>query len=595
MMDAYTDPAVRRLVVMSSAQVGKTDCCVSNPIGYHMEHDPAQILVVFPTLELAEAYSKERLAPMLRDTPALRGKVREARSRDSGNTLLSKSYTGGHLAIAGANSPSSLASRNRRVVICDEVNKFEASAGTEGDPVDLAVKRTLTYWNAKVVLTSTPGVKKRCRITVAYAESDQRKFWVPCHACGECQVLTWQHVRFEEGETVESEDGQKRRTVRDAWIECQHCGARWNDVQRNRAVRQGHWRASAPFNGTAGFHIWQAYSPWATLTGIAEEWLNAQGHPDRLKVFVNATLGEPWEEKGDAPDWRRLFDRRESYQLGTVPAGALVLTAGVDVQADRVEVQVVGWGRRRRAWLVDYTIIEGDTSRDEVWRKLTAVLGNVYERDGGGELTIRKMCVDSGFAAQKVYEWARQHLYGPVSVVKGGPDSQTALVSTPSPAEVTVHGRRLQTGVKVYLLNVGEFKKELYGRLSLPLPNTEKGEDYADGFFHICALPDTEEYCKQLTAEQLVTRTVHGYQKRVWEKLGRNEAIDTWDYAAAGRVMLGIDRWSEARWQFEEQQLGVPLRGEVTPEKQQPTQSHQQQPTSSQAVVSSGWMRGFLG
>jgi phage terminase large subunit GpA-like protein len=532
----------------ASAQVGKT-LILTLLVGYFIDQDPANILWVMPTLDAAEAYSKEKLTPFLRETPCLAAKTLDPRSRDSGNTLLTKQFIGGaHLAIAGANSPTSLASRHRRILICDEVDKYEASAGTEGDPINLAKKRTRTYWNRKHFYASTPNLASTSRVDDLYEGSDQRKFFVPCLHCNESQVLKWQNVHYIEGEKRIDKNGQARRVATKAWIQCEHCAKPWTEAKRLRAIQNGTWVATAPFHGRAGFHIWAAYSPYVDLTELASEWLEAQGKPEQLKDFVNGTLGETYREKGEAPEWKRIFDRRENYRLGSVPVGAHLLTAGVDVQSDRLEVAVIGWGRNRRAWLVDYQVIEGDTARVEVWSKLDSVLGTVYEGPGG-ERTIRKLAIDSGFGAQYVYDWARRHRFGPVAVVKGGSDGTAAPVSAPSAVELTVGGQRLNVGLKVHIVNTGYFKSELYGRLRLELPNVEKGEDYPDGFFHICVTDDTEEYCKQLTAEHIVTRTHRGYTKREWEKIRpRNEALDTWVYARAAVEMLGYSRWTESNW-----------------------------------------------
>ncbi len=227
----------------------------------------------------------------------------------------------------------------------------------------------------------------------------------------------------------------------------------------------------------------------------------------------------------------------------------MILTAGADVQPDRIEIQVIGWGRRHQCWLIDYIVLDGDTSRPEIWGDLTKILAIVYRTDAGADFTIRKFAIDSNYATTQVYEWARNHRFGIVAVVRGGPESQTAIVGAPSAAEITTGGKRLDTGVKVYTLNVSRLKEDLYGRLSLPLPNLEKNEEYPDKFFHFCAASDTEEYCQQLTAEQQVIRKVKGYSRREWEKVRpRNEALDTWDYSAAAAIMLGINRLTAAQW-----------------------------------------------
>ena len=311
---------------------------------------------------------------------------------------------------------------------------------------------------------------------------------------------------------------------------------------------------------------------------IGNEWLGALGNPTALQSVKNETLGLPWTETGDAPEWRKLFDRREAdRRLSEVPDYVLILTAGLDVQQDRLEIAVYGWGRRKRHALIDYVVLHGDTARAEVWQDLTKVLGTLYRHPSGVDMPIRRLAIDSGYQAQRVYEWARLHRFGPVTVIKGGPATQTATISQPSPVEITVGGRKLDAGVKVVSLNVAHFKAELYGILRLDAPNVERGEEYPDGWLSIPELPDTQEYCQQLTAEQLVTRTVKGYARRDWEKTRpRNEALDTWVYARAAAQMLGLDRFSEAIWQQWEASLRVaavpasaPVVAQVAPAVQQ--------------------------
>jgi phage terminase large subunit GpA-like protein len=575
-MDAFTDPKVKRVLVMSSAQVAKTTI-IENVLGYFIHYDPSPIMIIQPTIEMAETFSKDRLAPMIRDTPALRDRVAEAGSKSSGNTILHKKFPGGHLTVAGANSAVSLASRPIRILLGDEAAKWQPNS--EGSAFKQASKRTTAFWNAKEGYFSTP-TSTETEFQKLWQESDQSIFEVPCPGCGMLLVFVFDALdsslpvapetvpnravlRWIEGAPMKNdEDGRTIRRAEQAWFECLGCGHHISDVERHRAVRALVPRATAPFYGTAGFWLWEGYSPFSSALKIANDWLGALGNSTELQAVKNLTLGLPWRQQGSQQDWKRLFDRHDkSYSLGTVPDGALILTAGVDIQPDRIEIQVVGWGRHRRCWLIDYIVLDGDISRPEVWSDLTKILAIVYHNSRGADFTIRKMAVDSGFESNRVYEWARVHRFGNVAIVRGGPDSQLALVGTPSAAEITSRGQRMDTGVKVHTINVGEFKKELYGRLSLPLPNLEKGEEYEDGFFHFCALGDTEEYCRQLTAEQLVTRNFKGGQRREWEKIRpRNEALDTWDYAAAARVMLGIDRYQEQHWaQLEELAKGQPI------------------------------------
>lgn len=331
-MDAFTDPLVEEVVVMSSAQVGKTEI-LNNVVAFFIDQDPSPMLIVQPTLEMGEAWSKDRLAPMIRDTPCLRGQIQNPRARDSGNTLLHKTFPGGHLTIAGSNSPASLASRPIRVVLQDEVDRYPASAGAEGDPCSLADKRTANFWNRKKGKFSTPTVRGVSRIELAYEGSDKRRYSMPCPLCGEFQFLSWSQVKWDD------------EAIDEASYECLFCRKRWSDAQRWRAVRFGRWKATAPFSGVAGFHLSAVYSPWTRLSDLAKQWTEAQRSPELLKTFINTALGETWEEKSEkAPDAHVLMERCEDFG-SEVPDGVAIITAGVDVQADRIVVEVIGWGR----------------------------------------------------------------------------------------------------------------------------------------------------------------------------------------------------------------------------------------------------------
>jgi phage terminase large subunit GpA-like protein len=571
-MDAFSDPKVKRVVGVFSAQVAKTTV-IENVIGYHVQHDPSPIMVVQPTLEIAEAFSKDRLAPMARDTPALRAKFAAAGSKTSGDTLLHKKFPGGHITLAGANSYNSLASRPIRIVLGDEAAKWKANE--KGSPFRQVAARVRAFWNSKQGYFSTPtDAHPDNEFHQLWEQSDKRIFLVPCHRCTERFVYTFDEnpaslptdailpraiLRWTEGIPTRKEDGRTIRRCSEAWFECSSCGGRIDDGERKRSILSGEWQATQEFYGTAGFWGWQAMSPFSAAKDIANEWLGALGSTTALQSVKNETLGLPWSDTGEAPEWKRLFDRRDlSYTLGSVPDGAILLTAGVDVQPDRIEVQIIGWGRRRRGWLVDYLVLGGDTARQEVWRELTTILGTVYPHPCGVDLTIRKLAIDSGYNTQQVYEWARHHSFGRVAVIKGGPDSQTAPVTAPSPVEISVGGKRLASGLKMQMVNGAHFKSELYSVLKLDLPNLEKSEQYPDGWFAFPALGDTEEYCRQLTAEQVVTRTVKGYLRREWEKMRpRNEALDTWVYARAAAFMMGVDRYSEHHWLNIEKQLGI--------------------------------------
>lgn len=283
-MDAIGDPAIEQVVVMSSAQVGKTEI-LSNTIGYYVDFDPSPIMLVQPDEAMAETFSKDRLASMFRDSPSLRNKVASPRTRDSGNTILHKRFPGGHITMVGANAPSGLASRPIRVVLLDEVDRYPMSAGTEGDPVNLAIARTKNFWNRRIVMVSTPTVKGFSRIEKAFEQSDQRHFFVPCPHCGHEHILRWANVKWKDDPAL-------------ALLVCPSCEKNFTTAQKNNAVKKGHWKATAPFNRIAGFHLNELYSPWRTLAEIVDDFLRAKDDPCTLQVWMNTSLGEAWEDQG---------------------------------------------------------------------------------------------------------------------------------------------------------------------------------------------------------------------------------------------------------------------------------------------------------
>jgi phage terminase large subunit GpA-like protein len=553
-MEAISDSLVETVVIMSSAQVGKTEI-LGNTVGFHIDQDPAPIMVVMPTERDAETWSKDRFSPMARDTPCLKGRITDPKSRDGSNKILHKKFPGGHLTIVGANAPSGLASRPIRILLCDEVDRYPASAGAEGDPVNLARKRTVTFWNRKIVLVSTPTIKGSSRIEAAFEESDRRRFWVPCPDCNEHQLLVWPQVRWDKNAI----GAHSPETAR---YECINCNSSWNDVKRWAAIRRGEWRAEVPFVGTAGFHLNEIYSSWVKLAEMVRTFISAKDHGDEaMKTFVNTSLGETWTETGEAPDWQRLYDRRESWPNGTVQSGGLFLTAGADVQKDRIEVDVWAWGRGLESWLVDHIVIDGGPGQAESWTELDKILGRSWPHQNGAILKLARLAIDSGYEAPAVYAWARKSGAGQVSPVKGVEGfNRSAPVSGPTFVDATEGGKKVRRGARLWTVAVSTFKSETYRFLRLDRPTDEElasGLRYPAGTLHLPMWADAE-WCKQLVAEQLVTvKTKRGFTRLEWQKIReRNEALDCRVYARAAAWILGADRWPEAKWKDLETQLG---------------------------------------
>lgn len=544
-LDAAADPACETAVYMFSSQSAKTEI-ILNALGYFCHQDPAPILAVEPRVEDCKALSKDRISPMLRDSPVLRGLVRDARTRDSGNTVLHKQFPGGHMTLAGANSAAGLSMRPIRVVLLDEVSRYPASAGTEGDPVSLAIKRTTTFWNRKVIMASSPAIEGSCRITAAYEETDQRKFHVPCPHCDEPQVLDWSRVEWEKDETATP----RRHRPHTARYHCEHCGAGWTDADRWGALPKGKWIADYPertAEGRWGFWISQLYSPWKKLGELAVEYLDSRGNAEREKAFQNTVLGLPYRQKGEAPEWQRLYDRREDWPASRLPDGVLFLTAFCDVQKDRLEVRVWGWGRGQRSWLIETRIIVGDTSRPECWKQLDELVGETWQHESGAYLKLARFGIDSGYATQEVYAWARRHSSSLVMVTKGDARG-SAVVGVARNEQVTIQGRRSKAGVKVWPFNPDPLKRQFYGWLRLEKP--VDGQEYPPGYVYLSKRVGDDEI-KQMTAEQEVTvRAKGGFPKREWQLIPgrRNEALDCRVGAQAVAIAFGLDRFTEAKW-----------------------------------------------
>lgn len=317
--------------------------------------------------------------------------------------------------------------------------------------------RTRTFPRRKVFRVSTPTLLATSRINRGYEESSKEHYELPCPHCGAYQWLKFSQLEWPKGAPAL------------AMYKCEKCAQLINEHHKTQMLKAGIWIAERPElrDKHRGFHLSSLYSPigWFTWADAAEMFERAKQDPLLLKVFVNTVLGETWEERGESPEWQRLYDRREEYALGTVPLGGLLLTSGVDVQPDRIEVHTLAWGRNKESWLVDYTILRGDVSRDEVWSELTAFLGTTFPHALGSDMRIRKLAIDSGAATQRVYGWARKHQQGVVAVIKGGPDSSPLVVGRANPVDVTVGGQTLKGGITVSLIAVGQLKGELYGYL----------------------------------------------------------------------------------------------------------------------------------
>lgn len=554
-LDALIDPAVEWVSVIKSARIGWTEM-VKAATAYFMKEDPCPILGVLPTVEIAEIFSREMLAPMLREVPVLADLVQGSAVKTSGRTLLHKTYPGGVISLVGANSAAGFSMLSRRLLWLDEVDRMPPSAGDEGDPVALAVTRTKTFWNRKILAGSTPTIAGVSRIEQLFEAGDQRHRYWPCPHCGYMDFLVPSERGHARGHILRWPTGRPDA----ACFECRGNGCVIEEIHKRDMDQAGEWRADAPWDGDAShihksFRIWSAYStsPNAGWGEIASEFVKANKEgADKLRVVINTTFGETWQERGEAPPWEDLYQRREQYHIGTVPAGAIVLTAGVDVQKDRLVPEVVGWAPNRENWSIWAEEIHGDTALlagpDSPWVKLDELLAREFLGAEGRIFKISRMAVDGGWQTadgntQVVYAWGRQHSRSLVMVTKGV-GGQRALVEAATPVDVTILGRRIQHGYRVWPIGVDVAKSELYGSLRLVHAEGDPPPGYCHFPMH------GAEYFKQLTAEHLMTHVNPKTRVKTlkWERLPNreNHALDARVLARVAVAVLGIDRMAAA-------------------------------------------------
>ena len=559
-MNAITDPNVEQVTVMKSARVGYSKI-LNHIIAYHIHQDPCSIMVVQPTIQDATGYSKEEVAPMIRDTKCLQGLVSDAKSKDSTNTLLQKQYPGGTLSLVGANSATGFRRVSRRIVLFDETDGYPASAGTEGDQIKLGIKRTEYFWNRKIVAGSTPTIKDFSRIEKLFNQTNQQRYYVPCPKCKEYQYLKWPNLIA----TVRENDPDT------AAYECEHCKYHIPHSKKRWMVERGEWRATYPGNGKhVGFHIWSAYSysPNASWSNLVEEFLECKQDPEQLKTWINTTLGETWEDEyASKVGAESLMERAAAakYEKGVPPKEALVLCMGCDVQDDRLSMSVWGIGRNEEMFLVDRKVIYGSPARADLWKQMDEVLMSTYKTKDGYELKIESSAIDTGgHFTQEVYQYVRERSQLGLIGIKGASQKGKPPLGKPTAQDITFSGKALKRGVKLFPVGVDVIKTTLHNKLR----DAEIGEGYIHFFPTI-----TQDYFEELTAERQVLRYRNGYQERIWVKKSsaRNEALDeaVYAWAAFQRFQQRYDRrtmWDqlEKRRNPEKPKQEVPLRSKGT-------------------------------
>jgi phage terminase large subunit GpA-like protein len=507
--ESFTAQDVQTTVLMWASRLGKTEL-LNNLEGHTIDVNPRGVLVVYPTLDSAKKWSKEFFTPMIRATPKLRDKIKDSRSRDANNTILSKQFPGGKISAIGSNSPSGFRQIQAPVVICDEIDAMEN--GTEGDPIALAFRRADNYRDSVQVLSSTPTVKGASRIEKWYEVSDKQQWFCPCPACGERQVWQWSQVEWPEG----------RPDL--ARIKCDRCSVRLNDEQRRESIRQGEWRATAKFQGIRGYWLNGLNTLFPAKKGFANrlhqmvvEAVKAREDGEAaMQAWTNTFLAETYEPPSDKVETASVMQRAEPYggddTIPILPRYVLALTAAVDVQSDRLEVEVCGWGLKDECWGVEFRRLPGDPTRDEVWERLDELLATEYRHECGGVLRISRAAIDTGFKIDRVCAYVRTRQ--PRVFALKGSSERGAL-------PLQIMPKINKQGVRLYMVGTDANKDAIYSRLQLKEPGPRYFH-WPTGFGYDAA------YYEQLTAEQRRTVLHNGFPRSEWFLPAgkRNEALD---------------------------------------------------------------------
>lgn len=518
-LECITNIETKKITMMCSAQIGKTEMLL-NVLGRYMHLDPCPILFVQPTVDDAKSFSKERVAPMIRDTKILRELVKKTNRFEEG-TVQEKSYPGGYVRFVGANSASGLASRPIRITLLDEVDRFPLSAGKEGDPVKLAERRTNNYFNSKNLRVSTPTDDATSKIQLLYLASSQEEWSLPCPHCGEYQALDFEQMRYKDLEEPE--------------LECKFChnSAQEKEWKKERQLN-GKWIAKFPTEKeNRGFHLNALASPWLTWKEIVKEYLEVKDDDFQYRTFMNTVLGKTFSVNLEAAmDYEGLYESREEYGA-ELHDDIVILTAGVDVQDNRLEIEVVGWGYGYESYGIVYRDFPGDPGKEDVWLQLDEFLRKKFFFKNKKYLTIAACLIDSGgHHTGSVYKYVYKKEKRGIYAIKGQGSWGTNMLN----------GFRKTTkkgvpSINLLSLGVNALKDLTYSRLSI-LQGSGK-----------CHFPKSStqgyglDYFKGLTAEVKVKKSTPKGMKIAWEILDgrRNEPLDLRNYATAGIELIPID------------------------------------------------------
>ena len=526
---------------IKASQQGFTEFML-NVLATFMDIAPCPAMYIMPTINMAKSFSKSRVTPMIDACPNLNSKIKPARERDANNTVLEKSYPGGLSIFTGSNSAAELSSRPIRVLFGDELDRYPTDVDGEGSPWELAKKRTLTFSNRKIVGISTPTIKGISFIERLVEDTDQQKYFVQLPCCeGEKQSLEFEQLRYEAGDYISTK------------YECIHCAALIDERYKAKFLPElgyggtAEWIATVPEKSSKtkiGFVINGLYSPlgWLSWAQITEEYERVKDNVVLLRTFWNTVLGRSFAEKTDTPPWENLYNRRELYNIGTCPDDVLFITMGVDVQRDRLEMEVVGWCEGKESYSIEYLVISGDTAGIDVWNQLSFQIDKVYYKLDQTPVPIRMTAIDTGYNTTHVYTFCRRFDPGRVIPIKGQAAQQT-VIRTPSTVDVKTRSGKKTGTIKLWHFGVSVIKSEIYGWM-----RQEKIEGPTPpGYMHFPQY--NVEYFKGLTAEALVLKVVKGYNTYVWQNVyGRNEPLDCRAYARGAAAVIGMDRLTPQAW-----------------------------------------------
>lgn len=502
---------------MKGAQLGLTELAI-NTIGYTIHWDPKPILYIQKTVDAVMKFSAQRFSKSLENTPEVYNRLpKKGTTSDNTNTKLLKNFPGGILIMGGANSAASLRSMPIALLILDEEDSYEMDIQEEGDPTILAERRTANFPNRKIFHLSTPKVKETSKIEPLFEEGDQRYFFVPCPFCAHFQTIRWENIIYTDNDP------------KTAKLKCEGCNELIKEYHKTYMLDNGEWRAMYPGRDSVSFHINSLYSPigFYSWRDAVKLWLKYRkdNNTEILRTFVNTVLGETYSEAGKMVDYTGLSSHKEIYSA-PVPEEVLVLTAGVDVQEDRIECEIVGWGENQKSWSIDYSRYVGDTESNYVWEQLDQHLLKTWRHQTGIDMNLACVAIDSGHRAKIVYKFCLSRFHRRVFPIKGVPGWGKGLINRP----INMN----QHGVWLYNAYVDEIKSKIYSQLKVEDENVQ-------GY---CCFPDRPEYdtsyFKMLTAEKLLRKRVSGQYKLVWElPPGRhNEALDCRGYSIAALNIL---------------------------------------------------------